>query len=77
MGKKRNVYRIWVGKPEGKRSLGRPRYGWKDNQMVPRKTGWGGKEWINLAQDRDQCEHGNEPSGSIECWEILEWLRDW
>jgi hypothetical protein len=38
-------------------------------------------DWIDLAQDRDQwrgsCEHGNEPSGSIKCWEVLEWLHDW
>jgi hypothetical protein len=38
-------------------------------------------DWIDLAQDRDQwrgsCEHGNEPSGSIKFWEILEWLRNW
>jgi hypothetical protein len=39
-----------------------------------REIGWGGMDWIDLAQDRDQgsCEHGNEPSGSIKCWEILE-----
>jgi hypothetical protein len=34
---------------------------------------WDGMDWIYLAQDRDgSCEHGNEPSGSINCWEILE-----
>jgi hypothetical protein len=41
-----------------------------------REIGWDGMDWIDLAQDRDQwrapCEHGNEPSGSIKCWEILE-----
>jgi hypothetical protein len=38
-------------------------------------------DWIDLAQDRDQlrgsCEHGNEPSGSIKCWEVLEQLHNW
>jgi hypothetical protein len=29
-------------------------------------------DWIDLAQDRDQCEHGNDPSCSIKCWEVLE-----
>jgi hypothetical protein len=43
-------------------------------KMDLREIGWGGMDWIHLAQDRDQCsfEHGNEPSGSIKCWEILE-----
>jgi hypothetical protein len=69
-----------VGKPGGKRSLGRPRRRWEDNiRMNLREIGWGGMDWIVLAQDRDQwralvnaCEHGNEPSGSIKCWKILE-----
>jgi hypothetical protein len=44
-----------VGKPEGKRPLGRPRRRWKDNiRMDLREIGWGGMEWIDLAQDRDQ-----------------------
>jgi hypothetical protein len=36
-----------------------------------RDIGWGGMDWIDLAQNRDQlcsCEHGNEPSGSMKCW---------
>jgi hypothetical protein len=40
------------------------------------EIGWGAIDWFNMAQDRDQwrgsCEHCNEPSGSIKCWEILE-----
>jgi hypothetical protein len=55
MGAKRNAYRILVGKPEGKRPLGRPRYRWEDNiKMDLRGIGWGGMRWIDLAQDRDQ-----------------------
>jgi hypothetical protein len=55
MGEKRNVYRILVGKPEGKRSLGRPQCSGLDNiKMDLRETGWDGMHWIDLAQDRDQ-----------------------
>jgi hypothetical protein len=44
-----------VGKPEGKRPLGRPRLRWEDNiKMDTRDLGWGGMGWIDLAQDRDQ-----------------------
>jgi hypothetical protein len=63
-----------VGKPEGKRPLGRPRHMWVDNIKVNlREGGWGSMDWIDLAQDR-ASEHGNEPSGSIKCWEVLELL---
>jgi hypothetical protein len=35
-------------------------------------------DWIDLAQDRDHsCEHGDEPSGSLICWEVPEWLHNW
>jgi hypothetical protein len=52
---KRNAYRILVGKPEGKRPLGRPRRRWVDNiKMDLRKIEWGGMDWTDLAQDRDQ-----------------------
>jgi hypothetical protein len=70
---KMNAYMILVGKPEGKRTLGRPRCRWVDNiKMNLRHIGWYGMDWIDLAQDRDQCEHGNEHSGSIKFWEGLE-----
>jgi hypothetical protein len=50
-----NRYRILVGKPEGKRPLGRPRRRWVDNiKMDLREIGWDGMDWIDLALDRDQ-----------------------
>jgi hypothetical protein len=73
-GEKRIAYRLLVWKPEGKRPLGRPRRRWVDNiKMDLIEIGWDGMDWIDLAQDRD----GNESSGSIKCWEFLEWLRNW
>jgi hypothetical protein len=55
MGKKRNAYRIMVGKPEGTRPLGRPRRKWVDNiKMGFREICWDAMDWIDLAQDRDQ-----------------------
>jgi hypothetical protein len=55
MGEERNVYRVLMGKPEGKRPLGRPRYRWEDGiRMDLREIGWRSVEWIQLAQDRDR-----------------------
>jgi hypothetical protein len=55
MGAKRHSYRILVGKPEGKRPLGRPRLRWVDNIKIDlRETRWDGTDWIDLAQDKDQ-----------------------
>jgi hypothetical protein len=80
MGEKRNVYRLLVGKPEGKRPLGRPRCRWIDNiKMDLLKIGLSVVDWIGLAQDtyrvESSCERGNEPSSSIKCWETTEWLH--
>jgi hypothetical protein len=55
MGKKRNEYSLLVGKPEGKRPIGRPRRRWVENiKMDVLEIGWGGVDWIGLAQDRDK-----------------------
>jgi hypothetical protein len=55
MRQKRNAYRILVGRPEGKRPLGRPRHRWVDNFKIDlRGIGWGGMDWIDVAQDRDK-----------------------
>jgi hypothetical protein len=56
MGEERNVYKVLMGKPEGKRPLGRPRRRWEDAiRMDLREIGWGSVDWIQLAQDRDRC----------------------
>jgi hypothetical protein len=55
IGEKKNTYRIFMGKPEGKRPVGRSRWRWENNtKKYLRETGWGGTDWIGLAKDRDQ-----------------------
>jgi hypothetical protein len=55
MGEMRNAYNTLVGKPEGKKPLGRPRRRWEDNiRMDLREVGWEGVDWMHLAQGRDQ-----------------------
>jgi len=55
MGEKRGVYRVLVGKPEGKRPLGRPRHRWEDNiKFDLQEVGGGGTDWIELAHYRDR-----------------------
>jgi hypothetical protein len=55
MGEERNVYRVLMGKPKGKRPLERPRRRWEDGlRMDLRETGLGNVDWIQLAQDRDR-----------------------
>ena len=55
MGERRSVYRVLVGKPEDKSKLGRPRRRWEDNiKMDLQEEGCEGKDWIELAQDRDR-----------------------
>jgi hypothetical protein len=55
IGAKRNAYRLLVGKPEGKKPLGRPRRRWVDNiKMDLGEVGWGDVDWIGLAMDRNR-----------------------
>jgi hypothetical protein len=55
MGEKRNAFRLLMGKPEGKRPLGRPRRRSMDNiKMDLLEIAWGGVDWIGLPQDRDK-----------------------
>jgi hypothetical protein len=54
-GERRNAYRIQVGKPEGKRPLGRPKRRWVNNIKIDlRETGCDDMDWIDLVQDRDK-----------------------
>jgi len=71
MGEERGVYRVLMGKPEGRRPLARPRRRWVDNiRMDLQEVGCGYMDWIGLAQLgqlADACECGNEPSDSVKC----------
>jgi len=69
------VYRVLVGKPEGKRPLGRPRRRRANNiRMDLQEVGCGYMNWIGLAQDRDRWRTlvSNEPWGSVKCGEFLD-----
>jgi hypothetical protein len=55
MGEERGAYRILVGRPEGRRPLGRPRRRWEDNIKIDlQEVGWEGVDWIDMAHDRDR-----------------------
>jgi hypothetical protein len=55
MGEGRGAYRVLVRRPEGRRPLARPRRRWEDNiKMDLQEVGWGGMDWIDMAQDRDR-----------------------
>jgi hypothetical protein len=55
MGDRKGAYRVLAERPDGKRPLGRPRHRWDDNiKMDFEEVGWGGMDWIDLAQDRDR-----------------------
>jgi hypothetical protein len=78
MGEERGggLYRVLLGKPEGKRPLGRHRRRWVHNIKTDLQEVGCGYMDIGLAQDRDSwrrhCECGNEPSGSVKCGESLD-----
>jgi hypothetical protein len=81
-GEKRIAYGLLVGKPQGKRPLGRPRRRWVDNiRMDLGEVGWSSMDWIGPAQDRkakNSCEFGIEPSVSIiKGWKTIEWPHNW
>jgi hypothetical protein len=76
MAERRGAYRVLVGKPEGRRPLGRPKRRWEDSNKIDlREVGWGngldrsGSEYEQVA---DSCEYGNELSGSIKCRKFLD-----
>jgi hypothetical protein len=71
---KRNLYRILVKSQKERDHWGRPRCRWVDNiKIYLREKGWDFMDWVNLAQELEgSCEHGNENSGSIKFWDILE-----
>jgi hypothetical protein len=57
MGEGKGAFRILVGRPEGRRPLGRPRHRWEDNiKMDLQEVGWGGLDWIDITQDRDRWQ---------------------
>jgi hypothetical protein len=71
MVERRDVYRVLVGKTEGKRPLGRPRHRWEDNiKMDLQEVGCEGMDWLRIGKVASSCECGNEPSGSIKCGEF-------
>jgi hypothetical protein len=80
MGEKRNAYRVLVGKSEGMRPVGKPRYRWEDNIQMDLGEQDGGvgldSPGSGYRPVDDTCEHGNEPSCSITSSEILEQMSD-
>jgi hypothetical protein len=81
MEEDRSAYNISVGKPKGKKPPGRPRRRWEaDVKIDLREIGWGGMDWIHLAQDRDYWMALMNMETNVQVqnfWEILWQLRDW
>jgi hypothetical protein len=77
--RERGVYRVSVGKPEGKSPFGRPRSRWEDKNLIHMKWDvglWTGSIWLRKKRRVvGTCECGNELSGSIKCGEFLDYLR--
>ena len=77
MGERRGIYRVLVKKPEGKRPLGKPRSKWEEDISSGSET-WGygvnraGSEYGHVV---GPCDYGNEPWGSTQCEEFLDWLK--
>jgi hypothetical protein len=72
MGEERKLYKVVVGKLEGKRPLGRPRHRWQDEiRMDLREIGVGGVDWIRLAQDRDRWRA--VVSAVMNLWFLVPW----
>jgi len=73
---RRVVYRVLLGKPEGKRLLVRPRSRWEDTiERNLLEVGCGGVDWIELTKDKDKLRArvcGDEHSGSIKCGKVLD-----
>ena len=66
------MHRVLVGKPEGKRSLRRPRHRWEDNiKMDLQEVGGSCGDWMELGQVAGTCEYGEEPSGSKNAGNFL------
>jgi hypothetical protein len=76
MGERRCAYRVLVGKPEGKRPLGRPRRRWEDTtKMDLQEVGWGNVDcmtWLRIGTGAGNCKRGNELSRAIKCGELLD-----
>jgi hypothetical protein len=75
MGEGRGMHRVLVGKPEGKRPMGRPRYRWEDNvKMDLQEVGGSFGDWMKWLRIGTGGGHlyGNELSGSIKCREFLD-----
>jgi hypothetical protein len=76
MGEKRNAYTILVGNPEGKNHWeDQDVAGWTILKWILDSMGWYGLDRYGPVEG--SCEHGNEPSDSIKCSEVLEWLYNW
>jgi len=76
MEERGGVYRVLLGKPEGKRQLGKTRHRWEDEiKMDLQEVGlevWTGSSWLRIGTGGGPFDYGIEPSGSIKCGEFLD-----